>query len=44
MGSAGDVYPLLALGRLRARGHQPVIIANAVFRQTVERPGAGRAG
>lgn len=42
VGSAGDVYPLLSLGRgLRARGHQPVIVANAYFRQTVERQGLG---
>lgn len=42
VGSAGDVYPLLTLGRgLRARGHQPVVVANAYFRQTVERQGLG---
>lgn len=42
VGSAGDVYPVISIGRgLRARGHRPVIIANAHFQSLVEAAGLG---
>ncbi len=42
VGSAGDVYPVISLGRrLLARGHQPVIIANPFFQPLVAAAGVG---
>jgi len=42
LGSAGDVYPFIGLARaLQARGHRPRIIANALFKPTVEAAGIG---
>jgi rhamnosyltransferase subunit B len=42
LGSAGDVLPFCALGRvLAARGHQVVVAANPHFRQLVEGAGLG---
>ena len=33
LGSAGDIYPVLALGRaLRARGHRAIVVANDHYR------------
>ena len=37
LGSAGDVYPLLGIGRVLAdRGHEPVVLTNGHFRPVVE--------
>jgi rhamnosyltransferase subunit B len=42
VGSAGDVYPVISLGRgLRARGHRPVIMANAHFQSLATGAGLG---
>lgn len=40
IGSAGDVFPYLAIGRrLRERGHDAVVVTSGYFRQTVEAQG-----
>jgi rhamnosyltransferase subunit B len=40
VGSAGDVLPLISLGRaLQARGHRPVIVTSAHFRPHAEQHG-----
>ena len=40
VGSAGDVYPHLGLGRaLRDRGHQVTLLTSGYFRETAEREG-----
>ncbi len=42
LGSYGDVYPLLTLGRsLQQRGHEVIIIANPLFRELVIQSGLG---
>lgn len=41
-GSHGDVHPFVGIGqRLRERGHEPVVIANAHFGPMVEKAGVG---
>ena len=41
-GSAGDIYPLIALAaELRARGHAPVVATHAEYREGVEALGVG---
>jgi UDP:flavonoid glycosyltransferase YjiC (YdhE family) len=45
MGSGGDVYPTLALGKaLRDRGHRVVVVANPYFEAAAERAGLAFAG
>ena len=40
VGSAGDVYPHLGLGRaLRDRGHRVTLLTSGYFRETAEREG-----
>ena len=40
MGSSGDVFPLLSIGReMQTRGHQVYIIANPVFKELVSESG-----
>ncbi|MEM8884308.1 MAG: nucleotide disphospho-sugar-binding domain-containing protein [Planctomycetota bacterium] len=40
LGSAGDVYPFLAIGRaLQARGHEVVMYASAYFEERIENAG-----
>jgi rhamnosyltransferase subunit B len=42
LGSAGDLYPVLALGRaLQARGHQAVVVANDHYQDLVAAMGLG---
>ena len=42
LGSYGDVYPLLTLGRsLQLRGHEVNIVANPLFRKIVSQSGLG---
>ena len=40
LGSYGDVYPLLTLGRnLQQRGHEPIIVANPIYQSIVLKAG-----
>ncbi len=40
LGSYGDVYPLLTLGRnLQHRGHEPIIVANPIYQSIVLKAG-----
>lgn len=42
LGSAGDIYPVLALGRaLQARGHRAVVVANDHYQELVAAMGLG---
>lgn len=45
LGSAGDVYPFIAIGQaLQVRGHEVVLLASPWFRERIEAAGLGFAG
>jgi rhamnosyltransferase subunit B len=42
MGTAGDVHPFIAVGcALRARGHEPVLVANPIYKTRIVAAGLG---